>query len=384
MDHQKHLFELPERVTYLNGAYMSPQLKAVTRVGIEAIHRKSRPYEIESTDFFIGRTLLKQRFATLIDAPDPEDTAIIPSVSYGLANVAQNIELNPGDEIVLLKEQFPSNVYCWHERALQTGAVIKNITPPESFSERATMWNRALLEAITPKTKVVAIPHVHWADGTIYDLRAIREKTKEYNAFLVIDGTQSIGALPFSIKEIQPDALVCGGYKCMLGPYALGMAYYAKRLQNGTPIEHNWMNRTGSDDFTGLVDYKDTYQPKAGRFSMGESSNFILVPMLTSAIEQLLEWGTENIQEYCRKISSHSISKLRALGCFIEDDHHRAHHLFGVFPPSGTDLLKLKALLRENSIYISFRGKVIRVSPNVYNTTNEMEKLVHCFEQVLP
>ncbi|WP_340066447.1 aminotransferase class V-fold PLP-dependent enzyme [Ascidiimonas aurantiaca] len=383
MDHQKHLFELPEQVTYLNGAYMSPQLKAVTQAGIEAIHRKSRPYEIESTDFFIGRTLLKQRFASLINAPDPEDTAIIPSVSYGLANAAQNIELGPQDEIVLLKEQFPSNVYCWHERALQTGAIVKNVMPPETFSERAVTWNKAILEAITPKTKVVAIPHIHWADGTMYDLKAIRAKTKEYNAFLIIDGTQSIGALPFSVSEIQPDALVCGGYKWMLGPYALGMAYYAKSLQKGIPIEQNWMNRLGSDDFAGLVDYKDTYQPKAGRFSVGESSNFILLPMLTKAIEQLLEWGIENIQEYCQKISADSVSKLRTMGCFVEDDRHRAHHLFGVFPPAGTDLSKLNRLLKENNIFISFRGKVIRVSPSVYNTTYEIEKLVHCFEKVL-
>ena len=79
--------------------------------------------------------------------------------------------------------------------------------------------------------------HIHWADGTLFDLIAIRKKADKVGAKLIIDGTQSVGALPFSVKEIQPDALIVGGYKWLLGPYSIGMAYYADTFNNGEPLE---------------------------------------------------------------------------------------------------------------------------------------------------
>ena len=99
MQNQKHLFNLDETVTYLNGAYMSPQLKSVERIGLECMQKKSNPYLISENDFFAEKRLLKERFAKLIDAPDSESIAIIPSVSYGIATAANNIHFEKGDEI---------------------------------------------------------------------------------------------------------------------------------------------------------------------------------------------------------------------------------------------------------------------------------------------
>ena len=84
---------------------------------------------------------------------------------------------------------------------------------------------------------------VHWADGTIFDMKKIRKKTSENNALLIIDGTQSIGSMPFNLNEIQPDALVCAGYKWLMGPYGSGLAYYGKYFDDGKPIEESWINR---------------------------------------------------------------------------------------------------------------------------------------------
>ena len=318
MQHQKHLFSLPEDVTYINGAYMSPQLKSVAQVGLGSVLKKNNPTSISQSDFFTERTLIKKRFATLIDAADYQNCAIIPSVSYGIATVAKNIMLQQGDEILLIDEQFPSNVYAWREKANTTGAIITVVVPPKTFENRGKKWNTSILEAINTNTKVVAMGHVHWADGTLFDLVAIRKRAHEVGAKLIIDGTQSVGALPFSVKEIQPDALVVAGYKWMLGPYAIGMAYYADSFNDGQPLEYNWINRKNSEDFSQLINYQDDYQPKADRFSVGESSNFILVPMQIRAIAQLLEWGVQNIQDYCDSISATAIQQLRDKGCFVE------------------------------------------------------------------
>jgi len=377
---QKDKFKIPENVTYLNGAYMSPTLKSVEKIGHEAITQKCFPYEVGAKDFFIHSENLRKQFASFIEAQDYHNIAIIPSVSYGMANVANNIKLKSDDEIIIADEQFPSNVYAWQKVAQKNNASIKIIKPPASNEKRGEIWNQKILNAINDKTKVVTLGPLHWADGTIFDLKAIREKSTAYKALLIIDGSQSIGALPFSVKEIEPDALIVVAYKWLLGPYSFGMAYYSDYFNDGEPIENNWINRFNSEDFSGLVNYESRYQPKAGRYNMGEYSNFVNTPMLAKSLEQLQEWNPQQIQEYCHQISKKAINQLRNLGCFIEEDTYRAKHLFGVYLPKHIDLDKLKTRFKEQHIFVSFRGEAIRVSCNVYNDQGDFEKFVRCFK----
>ena len=177
MQNQKHLFSLPEDSIYLNGAYMSPQLKSVEKIGIESLQRKNQPHKISQTDFFTNRKIIKQRFAQLIQAPDYNNCAIIPSVSYGVATAANCISVSKGDEILLVDEQFPSNVYAWREKANKTAAKIIVVGPPTNYTDRGEIWNQKILDAINSNTKVVAMGHIHWADGTLFDLKEIRKKT---------------------------------------------------------------------------------------------------------------------------------------------------------------------------------------------------------------
>ena len=123
---QKHLFSLPDGLIYLNVAYMAPQLKSVEETGHKSVSQKNNPSGISNTDFYTQRTILKQRFASLVEADDYRNIAIIPSVSYGMANLANNVKLKKGDEILLVNEQFPSNVYIWQKTAAKYGAYYKN------------------------------------------------------------------------------------------------------------------------------------------------------------------------------------------------------------------------------------------------------------------
>ncbi len=379
---QKGKFRIPSNVTYLNGAYMSPSLKSVEKVGHEAITQKCFPYEIAAKDFFVHSENLRKQFAAFIGALDYQNTAIIPSASYALANVANNIKLKSGEEIIVADEQFPSNIYPWQKVADKNDATLKMITPPSSFENRGKIWNEKILDAINDTTAVVTLGPLHWADGTLFDLKAIRNKTNTHNALLVIDGSQSIGALPFSLTEIQADALVTVAYKWLMGPYSFGMAYYSDYFNEGDPIEDSWINRYNSEDFSGLVNYENRYQPKAGRYNMGEYSNFVNTPMLAKSMEQLMQWKPENIQHYCHEISRNAIQELRELGCFIEEANYRAKHLFGVYLPKHINLDKLKAKFKEENIYVSFRGEAIRVSCNVYNDASDFEKLIACFKSI--
>ena len=192
---------------------------------------------------------------------------------------------------------------------------------------------------------------------------------------MIIDGTQSVGALPFDIQKVQPDALICAGYKWLLGPYSIGLAYYGEYFDGGKPVEENWINRKNSENFAGLVNYESDYQPGALRYEVGEHSNFILVPMLLKALEQLNKWKPENVQLYCKSITQNTIDELVELGFWIEDEAYRTSHLFGIRLPLELELQKVKEDLLKKKIYVSYRGDAIRISPNVYNTRDDLKKL---------
>jgi len=370
---KRSAFTLPPRSTYLNCGYMSPQLKDAEKVGIRNLRRRRNPASIKAEDFFADTELLRQEFATLIHAANPKRIVTIPSVSYGMANVARNLKIGRGDNMIVAAEQFPSNYYPWQRLCEETGAQLKSIAPPEEFSGRGQKWNERILDAIDINTKAVALGHIHWVDGTLFDLAAIRRRTREVGAVLVIDGTQSVGALPFDVQAFQPDALVCAGYKWLLGPYSIGLAYYGEYFDHGRPIEESWMNRAHSEVFSQLTNYQSAYQDGALRYEMGEHSNFVLLPMLLKSVQQLNRWGVSNIQEYCDHISRGVVLNLREKGFLIEEEANRAKHLFGV-RPGQHDSEKIKTQLLKNNVYVSYRGNAIRVAPNVYNTEKDLKK----------
>lgn len=372
---QSTKFSLPKGATYLNCAYMSPILKSVEKAGIKAIAAKRNPALISAADFFTDTELLRKEFATLINTNQRKRIVVVPSVSYGIANIIHNLKVNGTENIIVAAEQFPSNYYPWHRLSQETGVKIKIVQPPSTNVNRGRGWNERLLEAIDKNTRVVALGNVHWADGTKFDLKAIRKRTREVGALMVIDATQSVGALPFDVSSLQPDALICAGYKWLMGPYSMGLAYYGEYFDQGKPIEESWINRVDSENFAGLVNYKDGYQEGALRYEVGEHSNFILVPMMIEALKQINQWKPENIQEYCKKITSGSIQELRKAGFWIEEEDYRGHHLFGIRFPATFNVEKFKVALQKNKIAVSFRGNSIRVAPHVYNQESDLLKL---------
>lgn len=372
---QKNEFNLPPELTYLNCAYMSPLMKCVEEVGITALKLKSNPASISARDFFEDTERLRKEFASLIRASDPLRVVVIPSVSYGMGNVVRNLPLGAGENVIVAGEQFPSNYYPWQRHCEDHKATLKLISSPAASQERGKEWNQRILEAIDPKTRLVAVGNVHWADGTLFDLVAIRERTREVGALLVVDGTQSVGALPFDVQKIQPDALICAGYKWLMGPYSLGLAWYGPYFDDGVPMEENWINRVNSEDFTGLVNFQDEYQPGSLRYEVGERSNFTLVPMLLRALEKLNEWRPERIQEYCHAIAHDTLQELMAAGFWVEDPNYRGAHLFGIRMPETPDVGKLKQNLSDAHIHVSVRGDAVRVAPHLYNEAEDMKKL---------
>ncbi len=375
MECQRDLFSLPADQHYLNCAYMSPLLKTVEAAGVAGLRRKANPAGLTPSDFFDETEQLRELFARLVHTT-ADRVALVPAVSYGIAIASQNVQLHGGQNVVIPGEEFPSNVYAWMTQCQHTRATVRLVERPRAESAAGT-WNTRLLEAIDQNTAVVTLSTVHWTDGTPFDLEQIGQRASDVGAVFIVDGTQSLGAVPFDFTQIQPDLLVCAGYKWLFGPYQYCFAVVGDRLLEAEPFEHNWITRKNSQDFSALVNYQTEYQPGAQRFDAGERSNFILVPMLVEALTQLEKWGITNIQAYCAELSSGLAQALQDSPYSIASE--RSVHLFGVRVADAEQIPAILAELRRRQVYVSQRGASIRVSPHVYNTTDD----VHALAQAL-
>jgi selenocysteine lyase/cysteine desulfurase len=376
MDCQKHLFTLPDHHHYLNGAYFSPLLKTVEEAGIEGVRQKREPWHLQPKHFFENTNTLRSLFCRLINADDSNQVAILPATSYGISTVANNLPAKAdGKKIIVIGEQYPSNIYPWRRYCGHSGCGIETIRAPEKFDGRGKKWNERILDAIDTNTLMLAMANIHWTDGTLFDLESIGQRARDVGAYFVIDGTQSVGALPFDVQQLQPDALICAGYKWLMGPYSIALGYFSERFNDGIPLEEGWIERQGSDDFAGLVNYTDEYQAGAVRYDVGESSNFILLPMMIKALEQILEWGPANIQNYCKELTRDLTKELSQQNYQIEDPDWRTHHLFGIHLPEHIRPKELQQKLTENNIHVSVRGSALRVSTNVYNDERDIAAL---------
>src|ERR687893_2033387 len=365
---QRHLFEIPEEISYLNCAYMSPQLRAVREAGEKAVARKSHPWEISPRDFFENSETARELFARVVGG-DTDGVAIVPSVSYGMAVATANVPVKRGHNVVVLAEQFPSNVYPWRELAKRKEAAVITVPRPRDHD-----WTNAALEYVDEHTAVVAVPNCHWTDGSLLDLARVGERAREVGAVLVVDATQSLGAHPLDVSEVRPDFLVSAAYKWLLGPYSLGFLYVAEDYRSGTPVEHNWISREGSEDFARLVEYTDAYGPGARRYDVGERSNFVLLPMAITALRQILTWGVENVSETVGNLTNLIEAEAQRLGIEAVPAPIRVKHMIGLgLGPEAPEDLATR--LAAENVFVSVRGSSIRVSPHLYNTERDAERL---------
>jgi len=255
--------------------------------------------------------------------------------------------------------------------AESTGAEIKIIKRPSPIST----WSEEVIAAIDDTVGLVAMSHVHWADGYLFDLASITQKIHHHGGLMVVDGTQSIGVLPFSIKTIPVDALITATYKWLFGPYGFSLGYFGPAFDNGKPIENSWLNRIGSDQFHTLTDYQSQFRPAAWRYSAGEHSNMLAIQLANSSLQYILSLTPEGIQAYVESIADKAIRRLAENGFSVYDTLYRAHHLYGIYCPPGLNQHSLIQELEKEKVFVSLRGPYIRVSPNVYNSEEDMEVL---------
>ena len=375
---QKHLFNLNTSEYYLNCAYKSPLLKNGELLAIQALKKERNPSYLKPFDYFNISEEIRTEFSKIINS-NKDEVAIIPSSSYGFANVFNNLKIN-GNKAITVENEFPSGYFSikkWcSEKNIQLETIKRN-------NLSAQDWNKKIINSIDSDTSVVIISSVHWMNGTKFDLKKIGEKCKNNNTFFIVDGTQSVGALSIDVKDFKIDALICAGYKWLFGPYSMALGYYSSKFNDGIPIEESWMNRTNAQDFSNLTEYDSKYKPMAGRYNVGETTNFILSPIMLNGLKQINSWGINNIESYCKKLSKIVISELSPLGIAFENENYFTYHLFSLGLPKHLNLLTFKKILEKKKIRVSIRGANLRVSINVFNDERDIDKLVETVKEFI-
>jgi selenocysteine lyase/cysteine desulfurase len=371
---QRDLFDVPADVAYFNTANMSPLLKSVRAAGARGVDVRGAPWEIAAEDWFTEVEVLRERAAQLVNA-SPDGIAFVPASSYGLAVAARNLPLRPGERVLVLDQEFPSGFYTWRRHAARLQAELVVVRRDAGQS-----WTDAILTELDERAGVVAVPNVHWTDGALVELDRVAPAAHAAGAALVIDASQSLGAMPLDVAELQPDFVVSVGYKWLLGPFSVGYLYVAPRHRNGEPLEENWILRAGSDDFASVSLYTDQYLPGSRRFDVGQRTNFGLVPMAIAAFDQLLAWRVEEIASTLAAVNATIVERAEALGLIAPSV--RAPHLIGLEFPGDAGPRVLEAL-GDAGVVAAVRASSLRIAPHLHTTASDVDRLIAALASAL-
>ncbi|HEY3868170.1 MAG TPA: aminotransferase class V-fold PLP-dependent enzyme, partial [Actinocrinis sp.] len=241
-------------------------------------------------------------------------------------------------------------------------------------------WADAVLAALDERVAIVSVPNVHWTDGSLVDLPAVAARARAVGARLVVDASQSVGAMPLDVGALRPDFLITVGYKWLLGPFGVGYMYVAEEHRGGEPLEENWISRAGSQDFARLVDYRDEYQPGARRFDVGQRTKFELVPMAVAALSQVLAWQPANIAAALAGVTARIAEGAAVLG--LEPALQRGPHMVGVKVP-GELRDAVSRALTDSRCFTAARGDVMRISPHLHITDRDVGTLLGALESAV-
>ncbi len=374
---QRDLFDIPDEIAYFNCAYYSPQLNEATNRLVSGAREKSHPWERTPADFFDDAETIRT-LASDIFGGEPDGYAVVPSAGYGVSAAARAVEpeLRPGDRILVIAEEFPSSVLPWMRTAQEAGAALLTVPYPQDGD-----WTRAILDRIDTHVKVVSISTCHWTNGAYIDLQPIGKACRDAGGVLVVDATQSLGAMPLPLADVKPDFLVAAGYKWLLCPYGFSLLYVSEPWRGARPLEESWQARSNAEDFAALVKYSDTYMPGARRFDVSEKGTATILPGAIAALEQLGAWGVDNIAETLSAVNSRIATHLEHLGFELPDEVQRCPHLLGALLPKGRTG-NLVAALKKRNIYISQRGNALRFAPHLYINRHDEDRLMEALDQL--
>ncbi|HLW78312.1 MAG TPA: aminotransferase class V-fold PLP-dependent enzyme [Terriglobia bacterium] len=363
--------------TYLNCAYQGVFPNATVARVHQACELKRHPERLADCDYFDLPERVRARFARLTGA-HPEEVALTNSATQGIGIAAAGLDLSAGEEVVVASCNFPSNLFTWlHLR--RRGVRVSVLDPRDG-----ALHLEDAARALSPRTRVLALDWVGYTTGVRIDLGAFGELAHRHGALFVVDGTQGVGAIELDVHSLPVDVLAVAGYKWLLGPYGVGFAYLRPDVQDRLDLQVvNWLSVEGSDDFDELpaaeLPAGVPALPRAARiFDVPETANFLNLHASDASLEYVEEAGIAAVNHHCRLLIDRLAEGLRARGLVLSAaaDAGRRSTILGFRGESIEATRQLHQRLKREHISVSLRRGIIRVSPYLYNTEADIDRLL--------
>lgn len=362
MDLGAYRYEFPvtERCAFLNHASVATyNRRLVAALTAHAEQMRDLPFDHLLQDLLVLTEDFKERVASLIGAARPDEIVPMQGAGVGINTAAYSLPLAAGDNVLVLQGDYPANVYPWLNLASR-GVLVKFVP------QRDGGLDLDLLEArIDNRTRAVALSSAMFATGFKNDLCAAGELCRSRGIYFVVDGIQTLGAMPLDVQECRIDFLACGSQKWLLGAPGSGFLYcrheLLDELQPGA-----YVGAFSTLDPWNFLDYNFTLQSSSERFTVG-TPNIPGLVALHASLELLLEVGIDKIARRIRQLTDILIEDLQARGYRILSNLAPEHRTGIVIVDAPEPVAAYQKLLAANVI-TSARGAGLRVSPHFYNS----------------
>jgi selenocysteine lyase/cysteine desulfurase len=305
----------------------------------------------------------------------PDEIALIGNTTAGISLVAEGLDWRPGDNVVTLADEFPSNVYPWFN--LETRGVVTRRVPTEA---NGRLDIDKLAAACDARTRVVTVSWIGFATGYRQDVKRIATVAHEKGALLFLDAIQGLGAFPLDVNETGIDFLAADGHKWLLGPEGAGIAYIrGEHLQKLRPIGPGWHSVMPGQDYTHI---ELNLRPTAARYEGGSQNNAGMLA-LGASLELLMGLGMESLAAAVLDITDRACERLQDIGAMIVSDrgfdHRGGEQRSGIvaFEMPGKDAMALKRHAMRQDVVFGVRAGRLRISPHAYNNEEDLDRLLN-------
>ena len=362
-----------EDATYLNFAAHA----AIPRVALNAVQAsvaaKRRPHIVDDQSFFSVARSLRQTLATLIGASQ-DDIALTNGAGAGLAMIAYALKWSADDEVIIAGGEFPAHYATWKPMEAREGIKVQITHPQGQFMQAGD-----LIAAMTPRTRVISVSHVRFDDGSILDASSLAAACKRNGTLLVLDVSQSCGAIPMDVSSLGADFIVCAGYKYLLSPWGTGFLWSKpENVDLLRPGPYNWLSQD-VESFARL-NYVDPRPARTlSRWDAAEASsiyNFNLTVTEASA-RFVLNVTPALIHDHNQSLINYFFERLPD-GYRLASPRLASHRgVFGCIEVgSRSNTESLYQLLRDEQFVVALREGKIRVAPHLLNSTQDMDRLL--------
>lgn len=372
MDWRTEWFEF-EEVTYLDTASQGPLPRVSVRAVEAALEWKKFPHRLPDAAYFELPNRVRSLLARLING-QPEEVALTTGASSGLAAVASGIDWKPEDEVLIARGEFPAHVATWMPLDRTGRLRLKTVVPRGRFIAADDF-----LAHVGPRTKLVSVSLVRFDDGARLDAARVGQACRQVGAYLLLDVSQCVGAMPVDVAALGADFVVSAGYKWLLSPYGTGFFWArADLIPQMRKGPFYWMALEGAAEFHALGFRPPKLAPGARRWDSPETGSFLNLAAMEASVEFLLRVGVKTVWDHNRKLIDQLIERLPLDTCILSSprDSAAGGPYISVAARRADKTPYLYQKLRQANVIVGLREGALRIAPHLYNRPGDVDRLL--------